>query len=123
VVVSAWATNKDPLLWGPDATKFNPNRWLSTENGNGNPFKANPNSGGATSNYAFLTFLHGPRSCIGQGFAKAEFACVLASWVGRFEFSLKNKEEYDEENVVIKGGLTARPANGLWVKMREVDGW
>jgi len=127
VIVSAWATNKDVLLWGPDATKFNPDRWLAgADGGNGNGsgnFKGNPNSGGATSNYAFLTFLHGPRSCIGQGFAKAEFACVLASWIGRFEFSLKNREEYDEGNMVIKGGITARPAKGLWVKVREVDGW
>ncbi|CCF36860.1 hypothetical protein CH063_08328 [Colletotrichum higginsianum] len=80
-------------------------------------------SGGATSNYAFMTFLHGPRSCIGQGFAKAEFACILASWIGRFEFSLRNKEEYDEKNLSIKGGVTARPSKGLHVYVKVVDGW
>ena len=82
VLVSPWAVNTATSLWGPDADKFNPDRWMG-------PGKAN--SGGAESNYAFLTFLHGPRSCIGQAFAKAEFACLVAAVVGRFE--IKNADE------------------------------
>ncbi|KAL2756221.1 hypothetical protein ACRALDRAFT_1034009 [Sodiomyces alcalophilus JCM 7366] len=124
VMLCPWAVNKDVSLWGDDAGVFNPDRWLAPagENGAGNGEKATA-SGGASSNYAFMTFLHGPRSCIGQGFAKAEFACILASWVGRFEFSLKNEEEYDEDKVDIKGGVTARPAKGLYVNATVVDGW
>lgn len=117
VMLAPWAINKDEALWGPDAAKFNPDRWLPSES---NPHSAN---GGADSNYSFLTFLHGPRSCIGQGFAKAEFACLLAAWIGRFEFTLKNEEEYEEKNVLIKGGVTAKPARGLFVKTKVVDGW
>lgn len=48
------------------------------------------NTDGASVNFAFLTLLHGPRSCIGSHFARAEFACLLAGWVGRFEFELAN---------------------------------
>ncbi len=70
-----------------------------------------------------MTFLHGPRSCIGQSFAKGEFACLLASWVGRFEMELNNKEELDESKVEIKGGITARPANGMYIKATVLDGW
>jgi cytochrome P450 len=117
VMLVPWAINKDSAFWGPEASKFNPDRWLPSEN---NPQSAN---GGAASNYSFLTFLHGPRSCIGQGFAKAEFACLLAAWIGRFEFALKNEEEYDEENILIKGGVTARPARGMYVKTKVVEGW
>lgn len=117
ITLVPWAINKEESLWGEDALTFNPGRWLSKD---GTTYVA---SGGASSNYAFMTFLHGPRSCIGQAFAKAEFACLLAAWVGRFEFELQNKEEMDERNVLIKGGVTARPAKGLWVKARVVQGW
>ncbi|KAI0408955.1 cytochrome P450 [Xylaria palmicola] len=118
VMIVPWATNFDKDLWGPDAHEFNPERWM--------PAGADDKraaSGGATSNYAFMTFLHGPRSCIGQAFAKAEFACILAGWVGHFAFELKNKEEMDERKVEIKGGITARPRNGIYVHATIVDGW
>jgi len=117
VTLVPWAINKYEAIWGPDAKSFNPERWMPSED---NPHSAN---GGASSNYAFLTFLHGPRSCIGLGFAKSEFACLLAAWIGRFEFSLNDEREYDEKNMVIKGNVTAKPANGLHVKAKVVEGW
>jgi cytochrome P450 len=117
VMLVPWAINKQESQWGPDAMKFNPDRWMPSES---NTYAAN---GGAASNFAMLTFLHGPRSCIGQAFAKAEFACLLAAWVGRFEFMLRDQEEMDEGKVLIKGGVTARPAKGLWVKTKVVEGW
>ena len=110
ILLSAWAVNTSRALWGPDAAEFKPERWLG-------PGRAN--TGGAASNYAFLTFLHGPRSCIGQSFAKAEFACLLAAIVGRFEWALED----EKREVLIKGGITARPAHGLNVKMRPIEGW
>lgn len=118
VMLVPWATNKDRTLWGDDAKKFDPDRWLASESNS--PHVAN---GGAASNYSFLTFLHGPRSCIGQAFSKAEFACLVAAWVGRLEFELRDGKELDEKNMIIKGGVTARPANGLTVKTRVVEGW
>ncbi|KAF4977395.1 hypothetical protein FZEAL_6072 [Fusarium zealandicum] len=120
IVIVPWATHFDRELWGPDADQFDPERWLpsGTEGGAADRKAA---SGGATSNYAFLTFLHGPRSCIGQSFAKAEFACLLAAWIGRFEFALANPEEMDEKKVDIRGGVTARPANGMHVKVKVND--
>lgn len=118
IMISPWATNFDTTLWGPDAHEFNPDRWMPK-----GPDDKRAASGGASSNYAFLTFLHGPRSCIGLAFARAEFACLLATWVGRFEFALKNQEEADERNVLIKGGVTARPHKGMHVYATIVDGW
>ncbi|KAI0206402.1 cytochrome P450 [Astrocystis sublimbata] len=118
VMLAPWATNFDESQWGADAHKFNPERWMPT-----GPDDKRARSGGAESNFAFMTFLHGPRSCIGQAFAKAEFACILAGWVGRFAFELKNKEEMDEKNVVVKGGVTARPAKGMYVHATVLDGW
>lgn len=108
IILSPWAVNFSTEMWGPDAADFNPDRWLKS---------GQANSGGATSNYAFLTFLHGPRSCIGRDFAKSEFACLLAAFVGYFEF-----EKVDlNEDIEIKGGATARPKNGMNVKLKHLD--
>ncbi|KAJ3552081.1 hypothetical protein NPX13_g11201 [Xylaria arbuscula] len=118
VVLAPWATNFDKSLWGADAHEFNPDRWMPTSADD-----KRAASGGATSNFAFMTFLHGPRSCIGQAFAKAEFACILAGWIGRFEFELVDEELKDEKKVDIKGGITARPSNGMYMRATIVDGW
>ncbi|OQV00908.1 hypothetical protein CLAIMM_06343 [Cladophialophora immunda] len=69
-IMSPWAVNNDPELWGPDAHEFKPERWIDPESGKPNQ------TGGASTNYATLTFLHGQRSCIGQNFARAE----LRAW-------------------------------------------
>lgn len=110
IILCPWAVNFSKELWGPDAAEFNPDRWMG-------PGRAN--SGGAESNYAMLTFLHGPRSCIGQGFAKGEFACLLAAFVGKFRFEMKDPDEVIE----IKGGVTSRPRNGMHIKLKAVEGW
>ena len=108
IILSPWAINWSNELWGPDAAEFNPDRWLG-------PGRAN--TGGATSNYAFMTFLHGPRSCIGQAFAKSEFNCLLAAFVGSFEFE---KVDPDEE-LIIQGGITTKPKNGMNIRLTPVD--
>jgi len=118
IMLVPWAVNKSEAMWGDDAQSFDPERWMPKSEGD-----KHAASGGATSNYAFMTFLHGPRSCIGQSFAKAEFACLLASWVGRFEMELHNKEEMDESKIEVKGGVTARPGKGMYIRARVLDGW
>ncbi|KAF2225315.1 putative P450 monooxygenase [Elsinoe ampelina] len=109
VVISPWVTNRLPALWGKNADKFLPERWI-------NPDGTPNNSGGAESNYAYLTFLQGPRSCIGINFAKAELRCLLAAFVGRFEWELDMRVE----EVVPAGVITIKPRDGLRVKLREV---
>lgn len=110
IVLSAWGVNTAVSQWGPDASEFNPDRWMGT---------GKAKSGGADSNYSLLTFLHGPRSCIGQSFAKAEFASLLAALVGRFEMELQDKEK----EIVIQGGITSKPKGGMPVKLKALDGW
>lgn len=51
-------------------------------------------------------------------------ACVVAAWVGRFEFVLRDEKELDEKNVVVSGGaFSAKPLKGIWVKAKIVEGW
>ncbi|KAL2154157.1 hypothetical protein VTH82DRAFT_2833 [Thermothelomyces myriococcoides] len=125
IAIAPWAVNRCEALWGDDALAFNPDRWMSTKPGasSSEADKRTAASGGAVSNYAFLTFLHGPRSCIGMSFARAEFACLLATWVGRFRWELRDKELMDESKIKIKSSVTSRPADGLYIKMTVLDGW
>lgn len=124
IVISPRALNVSRELWGDDAAVFNPDRWLGSNRAN---------TGGGQTNFSFMTFLHGPygpfvfiltalliwilgpRSCIGQGFARGEFASLLAALVGSFEMSLAQDSE-----VIIETGLTSRPKGGLLVRFRSV---
>ncbi|KAL8695760.1 MAG: hypothetical protein Q9201_007965 [Fulgogasparrea decipioides] len=111
VFMSPWATNVNKQLWGEDAESFRPERWLD-EKGNSN------NSGGADTNHSFLTFLHGPRSCIGQGFAKGELLCLVAAWVGCFDTAF----EVAGTLVRVRNGLASRP-DDLGVKVKVLESW
>lgn len=76
------AFNRDKSLWGADAEVFNPHRWLGDREG----------SGGAVNNYAMLSFGAGPGACIGQNYARAMMACMVAALVRGFEIELANAE-------------------------------
>ena len=80
VMLSPWAVNARTALWGDDAGEFRPERWLSGKD-----------SDRSNTNYDFLTFLHGPRSCIGQSFAMGELACLVAAWIGAFATEMRAK--------------------------------
>lgn len=105
MVLSIWTTNRSPELWGADAQDFRPERWIT----DGRPNQ----DGGARSNYHFLTFLHGPRSCIGQEFAKAELRCLLAALVMSFSWELA----MDEAKVLPRGVITIKPEHGMYLKL------
>lgn len=123
IIIPPWAVNTSRKLWGPDGREFSPERWTAPD--------ANDNDGddehddedvvggqrGMNSgNFAMLTFLHGPRSCIGQSFAIGELRCLLAAWVGAFETVLA-----DEAYVpVVRGGITVKPKDGLHVRLRPL---
>ncbi|KAJ7790713.1 cytochrome P450 [Mycena olivaceomarginata] len=65
--------------WGKDAHEFKPSRWLE-----GGGFK-----GEAVGPYAnLLSFLGGPRTCLGWRFAILEMQLFLCELVGKFSFAL-----------------------------------
>ena len=105
LVFAPWALNRDPAVWGADADEFRPER-LDDEMVSG------------LSNYNVLTFLAGPRNCIGINFAKMEFKALLAALVGRLDFEAPKRLEPME----IIGGITNRPKD-VTVKITVVDGW
>ena len=75
ISISPWALHRSTRLWGKDAKVFKPERWL-----NGAPTVPRELC-------AFLSFLAGPRNCIGEEFARAEMKCVIAALFGRYRIS------------------------------------
>ncbi|KAL2044903.1 hypothetical protein N7G274_002678 [Stereocaulon virgatum] len=112
IIFSPMAINTSTSMWGPDADKFDPDRWMAP---------GQSKTGGANSAYAYMTFLQGYRACIGMKFAMTEFACLVAAVVGRFEFEFEDPEY--PSKIKIKGGITSKPKDGLHMRMRPLEGW
>ena len=108
LTISIWQTNRSPEAWGADAGECRPERWINAEDGKPN------RHGGAQNNYDFATFLHGPRSCIGQEFAKVEMRCLLAGLVSSFTWDLA----MDDKKVIPMGVMFNRPGNGMYLKLK-----
>jgi cytochrome P450 len=72
-----------------------------------------------SSNYLNLTFLHGPRSCIGERFAKSELRALIAIFCGRLEVEMADPNEIP----VSAGAITTKPKNGMKLRCKVVDGW
>lgn len=101
-------TNFDTELWGPSAKEFDPDRWMEA---------GKAGSGGATSNYAMLSFSAGARNCLGHTFARAELACLVASTVGRFSIKLANPDTAG----VPAAGQVLRSREGVHVTLKAID--
>ncbi|KAF8184694.1 cytochrome P450 [Pholiota molesta] len=99
VVISITGYNRLPSVWGDDAGEFNPYRWLD-----GREVKA---SIGPYAN--LLSFLGGPRTCLGWRFAILEMQIVISHLMRQFSFSLP-------ENVSI------HPANAITLVPIDGDG-
>ncbi|GAA5876297.1 hypothetical protein JCM16303_007090 [Sporobolomyces ruberrimus] len=76
------AVNHSKEVFGPDASEFRPERWLGEE---GDKIQGKV---GVWS--SMLTFLAGPRSCIGYKFALLELKAILATLIDDFEFALRD---------------------------------
>ena len=105
VMPAPWAVNGSIDLWGVDALDFKPERWQH---------RKTSDSERKGTNYDYMTFLHGPRSCIGQTFAVGELSCLLAAWIAAFETRLTNPDYMP----VVRGGITAKPRDGVHVHLK-----
>lgn len=117
LILCPYAINRSPEFWGPTEDDFLPERWIDTDPESG---KQTPNQhGGAGTNFAQITFLHGQRSCIGKDFARAELRCAMAGVVGRFGFRMQDPKQ----EIHIAGAVTTKPVEGMHLAMERVDEW
>ncbi|KAH9941567.1 cytochrome P450 [Epithele typhae] len=82
VLVGVRACNRARSLWGPDAETWRPARWLAED---GLPPALA--SAAVPGVYAHtMTFVGGPRSCVGFRFAQIEMKVVISTLLSRFAF-------------------------------------
>lgn len=78
VIISPYAIQNDPRVWGATAAQFLPERWLTD-----NPAERKKNRKG------FFTFGHGPRVCPGSRFAVNEIKLALIRILQNFTIELE----------------------------------
>ncbi|TFY69315.1 hypothetical protein EVG20_g3200 [Dentipellis fragilis] len=105
-------------LWGPDATRFDPDRFLDQRLHKyliPNPF-------------IFLPFNGGPRICLGQQFAYNEVSFFIVRLLQSFDSITLDLDAQppsslapwnDKEKIKFKTHLTLYWEGGMWVHMRE----
>ncbi len=98
ILLSPWVVHRDPRVWeAPD--EFRPSRFADR---------------GAQRRGSYLPFGDGPRRCVGNRFAEAEIALVLATLLPRVSLS-----RVDETPVRPEGDATLRPKGGLPLMVRR----
>ncbi|KAF5336055.1 hypothetical protein D9611_006270 [Ephemerocybe angulata] len=117
IFISIHNSNRDPTLWGPDASDWKPERWLR-------PLPETVTSAHIPGIYANqLTFLAGHRACIGFKFSQLEMKAVLADLIQNFRFAPTGKNVVWLSNGVrqptIEGaGLTATGQRKLCLPLK-----
>ncbi|EPQ52496.1 hypothetical protein GLOTRDRAFT_46844, partial [Gloeophyllum trabeum ATCC 11539] len=75
---------RSKAVWGDDANAFKPQRWIK----DAPPAKAGV-AVAPSMNQSSMTFLSGPRACIGWRFAMIEMQFIVVSLVNHFEFQVE----------------------------------
>jgi len=101
VYLMANTINRLPMYWGETANKFDPSRWRNL-----------PDT--YTTN-AFMTFLQGPRGCVGRKFAEVEMKTILCSLLSKFTFEPDLSVQDPEELKMWR--LVLRPRDGVSLKV------
>lgn len=91
-----------PNIWGDDAARFDPDRWLDIRPG-----------------WGYLPFNGGPRSCLGQQRALTVASYVMVRLLQRFD-RIEDVQMSSETRHRV--ALVTHPADGLMVRLHEANG-
>lgn len=104
VYILANAINRLPQYWGETADQFDPDRWDDLPS--------------TYTNNAYMTFLQGPRGCIGRKFAETEMKVLLCCLLSKFDF--QPDESVDDPEMWKMWRLVLRPKDGVSLRVRPV---
>ncbi|KAH7907652.1 cytochrome P450 [Hygrophoropsis aurantiaca] len=117
VIVQIITVNRSEAFWGPDEKKFKPERWLTMD-------EFSEKATGIQGHRHLLTFIDGPRACLGKGFALTQLKAVLFVLIRNFIFELPGGPDTQAE---LTSGLLPRPrivgeeGDRVPLKVRRVD--
>ncbi|KAK1753620.1 cytochrome P450 [Echria macrotheca] len=97
------AVQLNPLIWGPDAETFNPDRWDVPSD---------------RDVHAFAAFSQGPRQCIGRVFSMLEFKILIIEMAARFQFEQFGTE--GDKIQLVNPSPLLRPKGGLRVRVSRI---
>ena len=104
VYIHANAIHRLPSFWGDTADVFDPDRWDNLPQGH------SPN--------AFMTFLQGPRGCIGRKFAETEMKSLVICLLSMYRFQ-RDESVVDPEDWKM-WRLVLRPRDGVQCKVTKL---
>lgn len=100
IYMLANAINRLPMYWGPTANEFDPDReWASVPN-------------------AYMTFLQGPRGCVGRKFAEMEMKILLCCLLSWYDFEMDTSVQDPETLKMWR--LVLRPRDGVSLKVKTL---
>ena len=103
--VDSFHISRDPLVWGPDALQFRPERWLE---------KSSTSSSSSSAALQTWAFGDGSLACVGRRLAEWESKLTLAALFRRFEFALEQGSKGGQA-LELECRLTLGPKAGVTV--------
>ncbi|KAF9574938.1 hypothetical protein EC968_004939 [Mortierella alpina] len=100
VAWNSYAMGRSSSVWGADAKEYKPERWMNGEK---------------PSSSKFISFHHGPRTCLGQQFATIEAITLMSMLVQQFTFELVDP---DTEPAYVLS-LTLPMEHGLPIRVKK----
>ncbi|KAG1885874.1 cytochrome P450 [Suillus fuscotomentosus] len=117
ITISIGAINRSAAIWGPHAKEFKPDRWLTEDGISG---KAKEVQG----HRHLLTFVDGPRACLGKDFAIMEFKAVLSVLVKNFVFELRDGPDTPVEivrGILLRPRVAGEDGTGVPLRVRRYE--
>ncbi|KAJ7165645.1 cytochrome P450 [Mycena crocata] len=117
VTVSIRCMNRSEVFWGANAKDFEPERWLTLNN---DPLRAKEIQG----HRHLVTFLDGPRTCLGKNFALTEFKAVLSVLAKNFTFEFPGGPETEigkHRGIIPRPKVVGQPGANVPLRVKRVD--
>ncbi|KAJ7683554.1 cytochrome P450 [Mycena rosella] len=117
VTVSIRCMNRSEVFWGPNAKEFEPERWLTL---NDDHLRAKEIQG----HRHLITFIDGPRTCLGKSFALAEFKAALSVIIKNFTFEFPGGPETEigtHRAIIPRPKVVGQPGANVPLKVRRAD--
>ncbi|KAJ7174605.1 cytochrome P450 [Mycena filopes] len=120
VTVPIRCMNQSEVFWGPASREFRPERWFTLGQAGEERLRAQEIGG----HRHIVTFLDGPRTCLGKGFALAEFKAVLSVLIKNFSFEFPGGAETEigkHPGLIPRPKVVGEPGGNVPMTVRRVE--